>query len=131
MLIGYTNAENPRKLDRQALDLITYSLEISKKESDNRESIKSKDLYDLAMDYKKELEKLSPYQQALKNTDFEEQISKSKGISLEINYMHNSDFEFLKNKIYKANIEFNDKLKQKDSLLKIEKNKENRNLNEI
>lgn len=131
VLIGYTNAENPRKLDRKALDLITYSLEISNKESDNRESIKSKDLYDLAIDYKKELEKLSPYQQALKNTDFEEQISKSKGISLEINYMHNSDFEFLKNKIYKANKEFNDKLKQKDSLLKIKKNKENRNLNEI
>jgi hypothetical protein len=45
--------------------------------------------------------------------------------------MHNSDFEFLKNKIYKANEEINDNLKQKYRLLKIKHKKGSSNLNEI
>jgi len=131
VLIGYTNAENPRKLDRKDLESITYTLETSNMESTDRKSIQSRDMYKFFIERQKELEKLSPYQQALKNTNSGGQIIKRKGISLEINYMHNSDFEFLKNKIYKANEEFNDDLKQKDSLLKIKHKKGNSNLYEI
>ncbi len=126
VIIGYTNAEYPRKLDKKDLELITYTSQIS--ESISRNSMES---VENIRNYFKEYGKLSPYNQALKLTGFEEQISRKKGLSLEINYMHNLDFEFLTNMIYKANNEFNDKLKQEDSLRKIKQKKENSNLNKI
>tara|TARA_R110001599_G_scaffold215998_5_gene414273 strand:+ start:31 stop:984 length:954 start_codon:yes stop_codon:yes gene_type:complete len=126
VIIGYTNAEYPQKLDKKALEKITYTSETS-----DRESLNPIMSVEEIREHFKEFDKLSPYKQALELTDFEEQISRKKGLSFEINYMPNSDFEYLKKRIIKSNKEFNYELRQKDSLRKIKLKKEKSNLNKI
>lgn len=125
VLIGYTLLDYPRTLDRKALESITFKVRNTK--YSHQES------KDLAFINKilKEPEKLTPYQRALKRTNFEDQITIKKGFSLEINYINNSDFELLKKRIDNANKEFNNNLKIKDSVLKIKNKNESKNLNEI
>ena len=134
VIIGYTNADYPRKLDKKDLDLIFYHTKNKTINSNDRQSIKSVELfelYDLISELDKESRNLSPYQKALKNTPFGEQIRKKKGLSLEVNYMNNSDFEILKNKILKTNIKFYENQKRKDSIQNIEKNKVKNNITEL
>jgi hypothetical protein len=117
VIIGYTNAEYPKKLDKKALEKITYTYETSGRKS--LSPIMSVE----------EIEEL--YKELLELTDFEESISRKQGLSFQINYMPNADFEYLKKRIIKSNNEFNYKLRQKDSLRKIKLKKEKNNLNKI
>lgn len=131
VLVGYTILDYPRTLDNEALEAITFKVKKSNIKSSYEESDKSIDLYKLLIDEIKEQEKLTPYQRALQKTSFENPITIKKGFSLEINYIHNSDFAILKKRIDNANQEFNNKLKISDSLLKLKRENESKNLNEI
>ncbi|WP_243471287.1 hypothetical protein [Winogradskyella sp. MH6] len=126
VIVGYTNAEYPEKLSGKALEKITYQIKTKEKEPLNPIiSIEE------VNQYFREFEKLSPYKQALKSTDFEDQIYREQGLSLEINYMINSDFELLVKKMQKSNNDFNSKLKEEDRLRKLKLEKEKTNLNRI
>src|SRR5690606_31899652 len=131
VLVGYTILDYPRTLDNEALEAITFKVKKSNIKSSYEESDESIDLYNLFIDEIKEQEKLTPYQRALQKTSFEDQITIKKGFSLELNYINNSDFAVLKQRIDNANQEFNNNLKINDSLLKLKRENESKNLNEI
>lgn len=131
VLIGYTNADLPRKLDSGHLKSITYRKQQSEKNSTFRKSIRTQSLYDLVVEHENELNKLSPYERAIRTTQLDEPITRKKGISLEINYMTNSDFNLLSDKIHLANKNYNNGLRREDSLLILKKIEYNKNLNDL
>lgn len=131
VIIGYSSTDYPQTLDKAALESITFQKENSNIVSSYEQSFKSNDLYSMVVEYKIELEKLSPYEQALKSTSLEEQITRKKGISLEINYMINSDFELIRTKTIAVNKDFNQKLREKERLQIIKQQSAKINLDEI
>lgn len=131
IIIGYTNADNPRKIDEKNLNLLTHSIKKQKLTSTDRKLIESKESDELFWNSLKELNDFSTYQKALKLYKLGKEIKKEKGLSLEINYMNNSDFEFIKKNIQTNYIRFNQNRMEKDSLQKIKENKGRKNINEI
>ena len=131
IIIGYTNADNPRKIDEKNLNLLTHSIKKQKLTSTDRKLIESKESDELFWNSLKELNDFSTYQKALKLYKLGREIKKEKGLSLEINYMNNSDFEFIKKNIQTNYIRFNQNRMEKDSLQKIKENKGRKNINEI
>tara|TARA_R110002050_G_scaffold273016_1_gene416859 strand:- start:3438 stop:4382 length:945 start_codon:yes stop_codon:yes gene_type:complete len=131
IIIGYTNADNPRKIDRKNLNLLIPSITKTKLASADRKLIESKATEELFWNSLKELNDVSTYQKALKQIKLGREIKKEKGLSLEINYMNNSDFEFIKKKIQTNYESYIQNKKEKDSLQKIKENKGKKNINKI
>lgn len=107
IIVGYTNLDLSRKIDQQFREIANYDPD-PKIDKGRTNPFKNS-----VRDY---LKNTSSYQLDLAGTKFEDPLTKKIGYELEVNYMFNSDFKVLEEKIIENYYIVNQKIKAKDSL---------------
>jgi len=122
VLIGFSNSELERKISDQDRKLAFYNPSPQISENGSTRS------YEHIKEY---FRNTSAYQLALDGTKFEDPITKKEGYELEINYLFNSDFKNLTDKLKKNYNRLQSKLKIKDSLADIKKTSIDQNIDQL